>query len=175
VRHLIDERTALAWPGHGGMELARLEVHDVPQHVVVGLLVGKDNEPDPIDERIRRDAFQRACAELARKFGQALSAPVGEQGVVFLVHHNGSKASTAARLAELALRATILARRYGFRFHAGIAPAADESTLTLRYRAALSAAERALSVGARSMLAEQVGLGRHRSFGTFAVSSQKLR
>jgi AraC-like DNA-binding protein len=154
VRHLIDERTALAWPGHGGMELARLEVHDVPQHVVVGLLVGKEDEPDPIDERIRRDTFQRACAELARKFGQALSGPVGDQGVAFLVHHRGSRAATGSRLSDLALRAATLARRYGFRFHAGIAPAANEATLTMRYRAALSAAEQALSVGARSLQAK---------------------
>jgi AraC-like DNA-binding protein len=154
VRHLIEERTALAWPGHGGMELARLEVHEVPQHVVVGLVVGKEDEPDPIDERVRRDSFQRACAELARKFGQALSAPVGDQGVAFLAHHIGSKSATAARLADLALRASTLARRYGFRLHAGVAQATDESTLTLRYRAALSAAEQAMSEGARSMKAQ---------------------
>jgi AraC-like DNA-binding protein len=154
VRHLIDERTALAWPGHGGMELARLEVHDVPQHVVVGLVVGREDEPDPIDERIRRDTFQRACADLARKIGQALSAPVGDQGVVFLVHHRGSRSRTAARLADLAVRATTLARRHGFRLHAGIAQATDEATLTIRYRAALAAAEQALSVGARAMQAK---------------------
>jgi AraC-like DNA-binding protein len=154
VRHLIDERTALAWPGHGGMELARLQIHEVPEHVVVGLVVGREDEPDPIDERIRRDTFQRACADLARKFGQALSGPVGDHGVVFLVHHRGARTRTAARLADLAHRAATLARRYGFRLHAGVAQDKGESTLTVRYRAALSASEQALSVGARTVQAK---------------------
>ncbi len=159
VRSLIDQRSNLSWPEHGRMELARLGISEIPEHVIVGLVVGREDERDPIDERLRRDAFQRASVELTRRFDNALSGRVGEQGVVLLVHHKGSKAAARATLLDLCARLSALARRHGFRLHVGIAQAQDASTLSARYHAAIRAAERALSTGTRVMYGEHSPVG----------------
>jgi AraC-like DNA-binding protein len=57
-------------------------------------------------------------------------------------------------LLDLAARAADLARRFGFRLHAGVARATDAQSLAARYRAALAAADRALSLGVSVALAE---------------------
>jgi AraC-like DNA-binding protein len=148
ARLLVDERSNVTWAEHGGMELARLGMLELPRHVVVGIAAGREREADLLDERLRRDAFVRACVDLGRRFGQALSVPVGEQGVAFLVERTSAKASARASLIELVTKAAALARRHGLRLCAGICQATDAPTLAARYRAALYGAERALAKGA---------------------------
>jgi AraC-like DNA-binding protein len=74
--------------------------------------------------------------------------PVGEQGVAFLVDYAASEARTLARLTDIATRAAQLARRFGFKLHSGVSHVTDADPLPARYRAALWAAEKALSQGA---------------------------
>jgi AraC-like DNA-binding protein len=150
ARNMTDERTARAWPRHAHETLARLGMKRGPQHVVVGLLVGRRDEPDPVDDLLRRNAFQRACVALSRRMGDMVCGQVGDHGVVFLADYVGSSARTHARLDDIATRAASTARRFGLKLHAGITRASDglaTDGLPLRYRAALSAAEKALSQG----------------------------
>jgi AraC-like DNA-binding protein len=148
VRALLDERIGRTWALRADAELAAMGMTETPEHVVVGLLRARDDEPDSVDELIRRDAFQRASAELAHDMGGVGSGPIGNHGVVFVVEHKGPRSRTRARMVDLAARATNLARRFGFGLHAGVSQADDcVSPLPVRYRAALWAAERALSLG----------------------------
>jgi YesN/AraC family two-component response regulator len=111
----------------------------------VGLLLGRTDEPDPVDEVLRRHACQRACAALARKLGNVASGQVGDHGVAFLVHHPGPASAARARLLEVTTLASTVARRFGFKLYAGISQGAESTVLTERYREALSAAEKALA------------------------------
>jgi AraC-like DNA-binding protein len=145
ARQVLDEKTAPNWAAHAHGDMAVLGLEQVPEHAIVGLLLGRTDEPDPIDEALRRHAFLRACVALARKLGNVASGQVGDHGVTFLVHHPGPPSATRARLLEVTNLAAITARRFGFRLHAGISQNADRSPLVDRYREALSAAEKALS------------------------------
>jgi AraC-like DNA-binding protein len=162
ARSMTDERTARSWPWHAHQTLARLGMKRGPQHVVVGLMVGRKNEPDPVDDLLRRNAFQRVCVVLSRQMGDVVCGQIGDHGVVFLADYAGSSTRTRARLNDVAMRARSAARRFGLELHAGItqasegraadladsdARALDAARLPLRYRAALSAAEKALSQG----------------------------
>jgi AraC-like DNA-binding protein len=148
VRSMVDERTTRVWatplkrdPLSGfGMERA-------PEHALVGLLRGRAEELDPIDETLRLRAFQRDAAELARKRGNVVCGQVGDRGVALLTAFPGTGPRARAALTDLAARAGERARRFGFRLHAGLAPAAPPQSLASRYVAALAAAERALSRG----------------------------
>jgi AraC-like DNA-binding protein len=142
---LADERTTATWPVHAHELLTAFDMKRPPQHVVVGLLLGRQNEPDRLDEILRQDAFQRAAAGLARRLGDAMAGRVGDYGVYFLCDHLASDARS--KLTALATRASTLARRYGFKFHAGISRAEGDALLPSRYRQALWAAEKALSQG----------------------------
>jgi AraC-like DNA-binding protein len=147
-RLLLDERTSRTWALRAGSDLRTMGMDQPPEHVVVGLVRGRDNEPDPVDDLIRRDAFQRASAELAQETGGVGCIPVGDHGVAFVIDHTGPRARTRAALVDLAMRATSLARRFGFGLHAGVSQAGNTAaTLPNRYRAALWAAEMALSEG----------------------------
>jgi AraC-like DNA-binding protein len=147
TRSMVNERTAHSWFAFDmSQSLARLGLRRVPQHVVVGLLRGRGDEVDPVDDRLRRDAFQRACVATAQKLGDMLCGQVGDHGILFLVDDVGSAARTRAKLADLGARAAETARRFGLRLHVGIDPGADAG-LPARYRSALAAAEMALSSG----------------------------
>ena len=147
VRSMVNERTAHTWFAFDQSQpLARMGLNRVPEQVVVGLLLGSADAADPIDDVLRRNAFQRACVATARKLGDMLCGQVGDHGVVFLVDYVGSASSTRAKLTDLATRAAQTARRFGLRLHVGISQGAD-SGLPARYRAALAAAEMALSQG----------------------------
>ncbi len=161
ARRMTDERTARAWPRHAHATLSRLGMKRTPQHLVVGLLVGRQDEPDPVDDLLRRNALQRACVALSLKMGDVVCGQVGDHGVVFLADYAGSPARTRARLDEVTVRAASAARRFGLKLHAGVSQATelatkikdgdsqalDAASLPLRYRAALSAADKALSQG----------------------------
>jgi AraC-like DNA-binding protein len=146
ARQVLDETTAPNWAAHAHGDMAVLGLEQVPEHAIVGLLLGRSDETDPIDEALRRHAFQRACVALARKLGNVASGQVGDHGVTFLVHHPGPRASARARLLEVTHLAAATARRFGLRLHAGISQGTESSVLVDRYREALSAAEKALSL-----------------------------
>jgi AraC-like DNA-binding protein len=147
ARGLVDEATSEAWPSHAEMVMSRLGALRVPDHAVVGLLVGRRNEIDPVDEVLRRDALQRACVGLAREESN-LCGRVGDHGVAFLVDTGGSPSRVRARLSDVATRAARLARAHGLTLSCGTSHAAGAQSLPTRYRAALWAAEKALSQGA---------------------------
>jgi len=148
TRLALDERTSRTWAMRAGSDLMTMGMKQFPQHVVVGLVRGRDNEPDPVDDLIRRDSFQRASAELAQEVGGVGCTTVGDHGVAFVVDHKGPASRTRAALVNLASRATTLARRFGFGLHAGVSQAGDSSvSLPTRYRSALWTAEKALSEG----------------------------
>ncbi|HEV8246145.1 MAG TPA: hypothetical protein VGP93_10275, partial [Polyangiaceae bacterium] len=147
VRGMTEERTSRSWPVHGRMGLTRLGLKEVPEHVVVGLAIGRQDHLDPLSALLRRDAFQRACVGLSRRLGFAICGKVGDHGVTFLVDHTGPASRVRAKLADVATRASAVARRHGLRFHAGISSATDSSPVAARYHAALWAAEKALSTG----------------------------
>jgi len=153
-RSLVDDRTTHLWSmpikrGH----LATLGLTRPPEHALVGLLQGRDRELDSIDEALRRHAFQRAIVRLSYERSNVVCGSIGDHGVSLLV---ADVAATRARseLMDLARRASDIARRFGFRLHAGIALAAPSQSLAVRHRAALAAAEKALSRGSALELAE---------------------
>jgi AraC-like DNA-binding protein len=145
---MVSERTARGWTTRDVDEgLRYLGLRHLPEHAVVGLAVEANDKTDSVDGVLRRDAFLRACVTLARKQPGTISARLGDHGVGFLVDAAGSAASTRARLAELASRAALLARRFGLRLHVGVSSATGSAFLPMRYNAALWAAEKALSQG----------------------------
>ncbi len=150
VRSMVDERTARAWESQSkGDDLARIGLSRVPELVLVGLIVARQAEPDPVDQLLTRHAFQRACVELARKTGRAISGQVGDHGVMFLSAAPGSLQRRRQGLLDLGDKAVALARRFGFRLHLGLSTLGLASSLSQHYEAALGAAESALSQGAR--------------------------
>jgi AraC-like DNA-binding protein len=149
TRSMIEGRSGNTWavplrrdPLHG------FGIQQRPEHAIVGLLRGLRSVQDPIEAALRRDAFQRAAAEFAWKRGNTMCGPIGEHGVAFLSGFRGNEARTRAALHELAMRAGEIAKRFGFRLHAGITVGAHSQSLSVSYRAALATAERALSKGA---------------------------
>jgi AraC-like DNA-binding protein len=155
ARAMVDERTAGLWSTLS--QLRRLEflgLDKPPQHVVAGLLIGRPDELGAVEDVLRRDAFQRAAVALARKAGHVVCGRIGDHGVAFLVDAQGSAVRVRARLVDLAARATALAKRFGLRLHIGIGQEQGGSSLPARYRAALGAAEEALSRGVAVVQAE---------------------
>jgi len=146
ARRMVDERNDRYWaaaPQAGA--LASLGLERVPEHAVVGLLPGRNDERDPIDDVLQRDALQRACVALARKAGSVVCGQVGDYGIVFLCDYRGSAGRVRSRLVDLAERAAAIAKRFGFRLHAGVSRVEGSAPLAARYRAALGAAEKALA------------------------------
>jgi AraC-like DNA-binding protein len=147
ARDLIDESRGRNFGDHGSGSLWTMGIGRVPDHALVGLFESRTQDPDPVDDTIRRDAFQRACTELARGFGEVVCGQVGNHGVSFLLNHAGPEGRTRAALSDLATRATTLGKRHGFRLHLGVNRYDDEPGLPARYRKAFGAAEKALSQG----------------------------
>jgi AraC-like DNA-binding protein len=143
---MVDDRTSHVWlKAHSVNALAFFGLAELPEHVVAGLVVGREDEPDSIDTMLRRDAFQRGAALLARQIGGVVCARVGDHGVALLVDEAGS--GRGSKLSSIAARASALARAHGFRLHAGIGDPTDGAPLAAKYRTALAAAEQALSLG----------------------------
>jgi len=155
AHQMVDERRTRIWATSTlSQSLSLLGIERLPEHVVVGLLLGRKDETDPVDDIIRRDAFQRACVELGRKLGDVASGRVGDHGVTFLTAPGASAARTRTKLTALAERASACARRFGLRLHVGIGEPSERSSLPVRYRGALWAAEKALSRGSTIVYAE---------------------
>jgi AraC-like DNA-binding protein len=150
ARSMIDQRTSRAWSSrHRGDEVARLGLPRPAEQVLVGLMLAKRADGDAIDEVLRRDRFQRACVDLARKSKEALAGQLGDHGVVFLTAFEGSAVRKRARLRDLGEKATSAARRFGLELHLGVGPLRSSSPLSEHYQLALRAAEMALSRGVR--------------------------
>jgi len=152
TRRVVDEQgmegIGFVDPGN----LAPLGVDRIPQGVIVGLLAGEGAEPDLLDERVRTDAFLRACVAHARRRGGVLVGPVGHNGVVLLTDSGSARARAA--LTDLTSRVAAIARRLGFELHAGVVDERGGGSLPTRYLAALRAAEKAQSEGRRIVRGE---------------------
>jgi AraC-like DNA-binding protein len=109
---------------------------------------GGPAERREVERLVRRDAFQRAFAELARKLDSSVCGQVGSYGVSLLAPSVGSAGSARRRLGALVEEAHGLARRgFGLSLHAGVSVL--PLPLPQQFRAALGAAEAALGKGSR--------------------------
>jgi AraC-like DNA-binding protein len=152
ARSMVDDRTAHTWSTPLMRDpLVHLHMKEPAEHAVVGLLRPKKNAADPIDEALRRRAFQRAVTHLAWKLGDVACGQVGDHGVALLACSRSSGARTRQMLEDLARRLSDVARRFGFALHAGIAVASPTQSLPSCYRAALTAADSALSQGVSAL------------------------
>jgi AraC-like DNA-binding protein len=149
ARTLIEPRTTPDWAVHQAGEMTTLGLDRFPQHAVVSLLSPRTEPDDALEDILERDRFQRACVELARKRRNVVCGQLGDRGVFFLVNASGSAARVDALLADLAARASAVARRFGFRLHSGLGRGARDASLYSSYEGALLSAERALSEGER--------------------------
>lgn len=146
ARNCVDERGGRppVQLDHGDM--AAFGIRRTPGHVVVGLTVLRRDARDPVADVLNRAAFQRACVGLGGDHG-ALCGQLGGHGVAFLSDHAGPGTRARTKLTELATRAAALARRFNLGLHAGISDVSTPAVLATRYRAALWAAEKAVSQG----------------------------
>jgi len=148
ARGIVDERTWRTWQSPWrARELADMGVTKPLGHVVVGLLISRKNEADPVDDLLRRDTFQRACVAWARRRGGILCGRVGEHGVVIVSSDPGTGSRLRAKLLEIGAGVATIAKRHGLRLHLGVSAPDDERSVPARYQAALLAAEEALSRG----------------------------
>lgn len=148
TRSIVDERTFRGWLSRArSRALTLLGADHLPQHALVGLLLGRDREIDAVDDLLRRDAFQRACVGLYRRKGGVLCGRIGDHGLVLLVDDAASGPRLRSKLTDVGERAAALAKRFGLRLHLGVSGADDADSLPARYQSALAAAEQALSRG----------------------------
>jgi AraC-like DNA-binding protein len=157
ARAMLDEAVWREWQSpYRAEELAAFGLSGLPEHVLVCLTLTHQSDVDPVEDVIRRDGFQRACVELAKRRGELLCGRVQAHGVAFLLcEPNVARAKNA--LIATAERVASLAERHGLRLHSGASLAKAAPTLPTRYRAALSAAERALSGRKAVVFAEREG------------------
>jgi AraC-like DNA-binding protein len=143
VRTMVDDRSPHSATRYVNKNALRLLGLTRPvDHVVVGLTRSRRLGADAVDEAMRRNAFQRAAVELARREGNALSGQVGDHGVAFL---SGAPQAKKRRALALANKLTALAGRFGFSLHVGICAAEGDVPLSRTYQTALGAGESALS------------------------------
>jgi AraC-like DNA-binding protein len=145
ARTLVDESTSRVWSSqHSVNQLHDLGVEKSPDHVSVGLLVSREADSDPVENWLKRDAFQRSCVELGRTAGNVVTGRIGDHGVTFLWVSQGSEERTRRKMADLAERAAALARRrFGLALHFGVSTLKGD--LPVQYQEALAAAESAMS------------------------------
>jgi AraC-like DNA-binding protein len=121
-----------------------------PDSVLVGLTAGRADGVDPVDEALRRNAFQRAAVGLASRIGDAVAGKAGDHGVVFLSAPGASARRSMQRLSDLADSASRLAmRELGLKVHWGAAAAIGTTPISRGYQAALDGAQAALGAGQR--------------------------
>jgi AraC-like DNA-binding protein len=150
ARSMVDERTTHLWASrHRTDALDRVGLTRAPDQAMVGLLVTRHGDRDPVDDLFARDAFQRACVDLAQKAGDMIAGQVGDHGVSFLAT-GAAAARRRQALLDLGERAASLARRrYGLNLHLGTGSVPTSAALSEHYAVALAAAEAALSRGVR--------------------------
>jgi AraC-like DNA-binding protein len=145
ARTMVDERTSRRWASPTREARIRtVGLTRFPEQALVGLFVSRSKDADPVDELLRRDAFQRACVRVARDRGNVICGQIGGHGIVLLSAGRGSPAHTRRFLLDLGDEVSSLARRrFGLSLHLGLA--AGPGSLVEQYQAALAAAEQALS------------------------------
>jgi AraC-like DNA-binding protein len=155
ANRMVNELDSLAWASpHLAGQLTPLGLSRFPSQVVVGLFASPPEGRDAIEDRLRRDAFQRTCVALAQQAGNVISGQVGDHGVTFLAAGAGpaSRLQLRRKLIDLAQEASTFGRRrHGFGLHLGLG--SPESSLSRQYQEALGAAQQALASGTRMMSA----------------------
>jgi AraC-like DNA-binding protein len=153
VRGMVDASTWRAWQSQQkARELRDMGADKPPEYIAVGLLIGRRDKDDPVEDMLGRDAFQRACVDLVRKTRGILCGRVGDHGVAFL---SAGGERGRLRLGEMAERAAVLARRHALKLHVGLCDGGASIPLPVRFQAALSAAEKALAEGRPVVRAER--------------------
>jgi AraC-like DNA-binding protein len=156
AQSMVDDRFPRLWHGVSHSDPLRiLGLSRPPDHVLVGLTVSRTEDLDPVGDAVRRDAFQRATVDLARRLGGIIAGRVGDHGVMFLAAPSGSPQQKLRRLRDLSEHASALAERsFRLSLHCGAGVASDSRPLSRTYLAALAAAESALTEGTRLVMAE---------------------
>jgi AraC-like DNA-binding protein len=155
VASMVDAGTSAGWASsHRAEELGRLGLSGVPEHVAVGLLRAASDASDPVDEMLRRDAFAREAVALALRRGGVVCGRVGDHGLALLLDDTGPRARRRAKVLDACERFASLAKAHGFVLHLGVSVSDGAVALPSRYQTALSAAERALSLGLFAIDAE---------------------
>jgi AraC-like DNA-binding protein len=157
AQSMVDDRTTRVWSSPNfAPHLALLSIRRAPDHALVALAAGKQSTSDPVDDAVSRDAFQRACVELARRAGDVVAGKVGDHGVMFLSAFAGAKERRRQRIEQLSLRVSELARKdYGLSLYFGSSALSTSDRLSASYQNALGAAETALSKGVRLISVER--------------------
>ncbi|HEV8246278.1 MAG TPA: hypothetical protein VGP93_10945, partial [Polyangiaceae bacterium] len=165
ARGIVDERSLRAHFSAASLyPLSEFGVTRSPDQVLVGLLVNTAPATDPVDEAVRRHAFQRACAKLAHGEGETLSGQLGDHGAFFLIGSKGSAPKKLAVVRKLSERAAQLARKhFGFALHCGASIAQGSVGLDRCFQAALSSAELALTRGTKLVMAQPAAASRGHS------------
>jgi AraC-like DNA-binding protein len=147
ARLMSDDRTRRVWSASSRKnQRPDLHLSGFPEHAAVGLLVSGKEDVEPVDDFVRRNAFQRACVELAARRGDVISGKVGDYGVTFLSVSRGSQERSKRWLSELTEQAASLARRrFGLGVRFGTSTLPSSVSLPRQAQAALAAAESALS------------------------------
>jgi AraC-like DNA-binding protein len=156
VRSMVDDRSQRSWASQSrAWSLHELGLSRVPDQVLVGLFVKTASQIDPVDDLVKRDAFQRAVAELAMSMGDLVVGRIGNHGVLLLSAKSGARGPTNRRLHDLVDRvASSGNRRFGLSLHFGSSTASRSLPLSRSYQSALQAAERAVARGMRLLTAE---------------------
>jgi AraC-like DNA-binding protein len=156
VAAMLDDRFPRSWSGAARRsDLAFLGLSRAPDHVLVALASSRSPHVGPVDEMVRRDAFQRAAGELATRIGKVVAGRAGDRAVVFLAAARASVAEKRRRLTELAERTALMARRrFDLSLHCGASIGEDATAVTRSYQSAFGAAESALSRGQKLVFAE---------------------
>jgi AraC-like DNA-binding protein len=148
AREMLDERSSQLWQDvFSYKNLLGLGLSRTPDDVLVGLTTAPSPSVDPVEQLVRRNAFQRRCVDLAEKVGDAIAGRLGDYGVVFLCSAPRSSLQTRnQRLRTLVDKADSLATRsFGLRVHFGAGTLATTEPLYRKYQAALDAAEAAVA------------------------------
>jgi AraC-like DNA-binding protein len=162
AQSMISERTESRWSSpHMVTELARQGLPRVPDQVLVGLVVDRHAEKDPVDALLRRNAFQHAAVQMALASGGVIAGRVGDHGIVLLCAKPGASARRTRALVALAEKAADHARRrFGLELYLGLGPTTATARLSEQYQKALHAADTALLRGMRLVRASSPELDR---------------
>jgi AraC-like DNA-binding protein len=158
-RDMIDERFSRIWESAAQEARTRgLGLPRIPNEALVGLTVSGAADVDPVDEAIRRDAFQRECVALTRALGSVVAGKVGDHGVVLLSAWNSTPARSKQKVLELSEKISSVARkRFGLTLRFGSSLGLESSALSRKYQAALAAAETACTRDVRIVFADVDG------------------
>jgi AraC-like DNA-binding protein len=144
----VDTRTTRRWSSsYQSAELASIGLARPVDEVIVGMIVTHGAKLDPVDEIVRRDAYLRACAQLANA-RRAASGRVGDHGVTFFASLGSHKQRGRRALLDLAFEAAKTAGRFELGLHLGISTLPAGRPLSERFASALQAADSALLKGA---------------------------